>query len=115
MANSEQASSVSGPLATTPPVQNIQASTENSLIPITSHKLTTIRSVVKQGDNPLALHVSQTFPSSWIVGSRASDHMTGDRTLFSSYYPYHGTLTVRTTDGTCSKVAGIGIVKLPEL
>ena len=38
--------------------------------------------------------------------------MTGDQTLFSSYYPYHGTFTVRITYGTYSKVAGIGTVNL---
>ena len=112
MADFEQASSVSGPPATTSPVQNIQASTENSLIPITYHKLIATRSVVQQGDNPLSLHVSQTLPSTWIVDSGASDHMTGDRTLFLFYNPYHGTLIVCIADGTYSKVVGIGTVKL---
>ena len=70
--------------------------------------------VVQQGDNPLALHVSHTLPSSWIVDSGASNHMTGNRTLFSSYYPYHGTLTVHIADGTCPKVAGIGTVNLSQ-
>ena len=70
------------------------------------------RSVVQQGDNLLALHVTQTLPTSWIEGSRAPDHMKGDRTLFSSYYPYHGTLNVRIANGTCSKVAKIGTVNL---
>ena len=46
------------------------------------------------------------------MDSGAPDHMTGDRTLFSSYYPYHGTLTVCIADGTNSKVAGIDTVKL---
>ena len=38
--------------------------------------------------------------------------MTVDRTLFSSYYPYHGTLIVLIADGTCSKVVGIDITDL---
>ena len=36
--------------------------------------------------------------------------MTGDRSLFSSYSPCSNNLTVRIVDGSCSKVAGTGIV-----
>ena len=40
MADSEQTSSVSGPLATNAPAQNVQAFSENILFPVTTHKLT---------------------------------------------------------------------------
>ena len=46
----------------------------------------------------------------WIVDSRASDHMTGDITVFHKYYPCQEYLTVRIADGTLSKVAGLGSV-----
>ena len=48
----------------------------------------------------------------WIVDSGASDHMTGDATIFSTYSPCPNNLTVRIADGSLSKVAGTGSVVL---
>ena len=39
--------------------------------------------------------------------------MTSDRSLFSSYSPCSSNLTVRIANGSCSKVAGTGIVYIP--
>ncbi|XP_024030846.1 uncharacterized protein LOC112094389 [Morus notabilis] len=52
----------------------------------------------------------------WIIDSGASDHMTGDGSLFHEYQLSHTNLTVRIADGSLSKVAGIGSIWLsPEI
>ena len=52
----------------------------------------------------------------WIVDSGASDHMTGESTLFSSYSPCAGNQKIKIADGSFSAVAGKGSVVLsPEL
>ncbi|RVW52456.1 Retrovirus-related Pol polyprotein from transposon RE1 [Vitis vinifera] len=48
----------------------------------------------------------------WIVDSGASDHMTGDATIFDTYNSCPNNLTVRIADGSLSKVAGTGSVVL---
>ncbi|RVW55235.1 Retrovirus-related Pol polyprotein from transposon TNT 1-94 [Vitis vinifera] len=48
----------------------------------------------------------------WIVDSGASDHMTGDATIFDTYSSCPNNLTVRIADGSLSKVAGTGSVVL---
>ena len=55
--------------------------------------------VVQKGNNPPALHVTRPSPTSWIVDSGTSDHMIGDRSLFSSYSPCSNNLTIRIADG----------------
>ena len=45
--------------------------------------------------------------SPWIIDSRASDHMTGDATIFQNYTPYFGDCTIHIADGFLSKVDGI--------
>ena len=39
--------------------------------------------VTQQGDDNQTLHVAKSSFASWIVDSGASDHMTGDKSLFS--------------------------------
>ncbi|RVX15883.1 Retrovirus-related Pol polyprotein from transposon TNT 1-94 [Vitis vinifera] len=48
----------------------------------------------------------------WIVDSGASDHMTGDATIFYTYSSCPNNLTVRIADGSLSKVAGTGSIVL---
>ncbi|CAJ2635918.1 unnamed protein product [Trifolium pratense] len=48
----------------------------------------------------------------WIVDSGASDHMTGDSTLFSSYSPCAGNHKIKIADGSFSAIAGKGSVVL---
>nr|CAN65095.1 hypothetical protein VITISV_011639 [Vitis vinifera] len=48
----------------------------------------------------------------WIVDSGASDHMTGDATIFDTNSSCPNNLTVRIADGSLSKVAGTGSVVL---
>ncbi|RVW56778.1 Retrovirus-related Pol polyprotein from transposon TNT 1-94 [Vitis vinifera] len=48
----------------------------------------------------------------WIVDSGASDHMTGDATIFDTYSSCPNNLTVRIADGSLSKVSRTGSVVL---
>ena len=48
----------------------------------------------------------------WIIDSSASDHMTGQSNLFSSYTPYTGPDKVKITNGTISSVSGKGVVHI---
>lgn len=50
----------------------------------------------------------------WIVDSGASDHMTGDATIFDLYNPCQNNVTVRIADGLLSKVTGTGSVVLSK-
>ncbi|KAI3470144.1 hypothetical protein Pfo_026807, partial [Paulownia fortunei] len=50
----------------------------------------------------------------WIVDSGASDHITGDISIFQHYNPCPNTSIVRIADGSISKVAGIGSIKLTK-
>ena len=47
----------------------------------------------------------------WIVGSGASDHMTGNNTLFSTYSPCPGNYKVSIANGERAAMVGKGIVK----
>lgn len=68
---------------------------------------------VAQRGNTQAYHASSNN-SSWIVDSGASDHMTGNKSLFTSYSPCKCDMTVTIADGTQSKVLGIGIVRISQ-
>ncbi|KAI5410279.1 hypothetical protein KIW84_055684 [Lathyrus oleraceus] len=66
--------------------------------------------VAQRGNYLHALNTSKEKIKSWIVDSGASDHMTGDFTLFSSYSPCPYNYNVRIADGTHSKVMGKGSI-----
>lgn len=59
-----------------------------------------------------ALHVARSPSTSWIVDSGASEHMTGDKSLFSTYTPCQDYHTIRIANGSHSKVAGTGTIYL---
>ena len=69
-------------------------------------------SLVARQCNTHALQVIQTPHNRWIVDSGASDHMTGDRSLFSFLSKYSHESTVRIADGSCSRVDGIGTITI---
>ena len=58
----------------------------------------------------MALNAKQSLHKTWIVDSGASDHMTGDSSMFHTYTPCHKNLNIRIADGTLSKVSGFGLV-----
>ncbi|RVW89009.1 Retrovirus-related Pol polyprotein from transposon TNT 1-94 [Vitis vinifera] len=80
-----------------------------------SHKLTHLptRSLVPEplahkGNFLSAFTAGKKRKKPWIVDSGASDHMTGDATIFDTYSSCPNNLTVRIADGSLSKVAGTG-------
>ncbi|KAG8479954.1 hypothetical protein CXB51_025047 [Gossypium anomalum] len=52
--------------------------------------------------------------TSWILDSGASDHMTGNLSLFHTYLPCHDHSRIRIADGSYSLVARMGTVRLTE-
>ncbi|RVW83827.1 hypothetical protein CK203_041813 [Vitis vinifera] len=51
---------------------------------------------------------------SWIVDTGASDHMTGDAAILQNYKPSNGHSSVHIADGSKSKIAGTGSIKLTK-
>src|ERR1044072_1910570 len=70
--------------------------------------------IAQKGNFSTALNASIEKSKSWIVDSGASDHMTGDISVFKKYTPCHNHSTVRIADGTLSKVIGKGSVCISE-
>ncbi|GAV70451.1 UBN2_3 domain-containing protein [Cephalotus follicularis] len=70
--------------------------------------------VAQKGMFSNALSVKAEKFKSWIVDSGASDHMTGNATLFNSYSPCSENYRVRIVDGTLSNVAGIGTIMVSK-
>ncbi|GAA0147742.1 hypothetical protein LIER_07368 [Lithospermum erythrorhizon] len=70
--------------------------------------------LVHQGKSSF-VHIAESSKlSSWIVDSGASEHMTGDVNVFYKFSPHPSPSTVRIADGSHSKVAGIGSIKLTK-
>lgn len=68
--------------------------------------------IAQSGNFSSALTTGSQTNGSWIVDSGASDHMTGNSSLFSSLLPCKTLLHVKIADGTMAKVSGIGTVKI---
>jgi len=58
------------------------------------------------------LSVNSNQIDSWIIDSRASDHMTGSFRFFSTYTPCAGNSKIKIADGSFSAIAGKGTNKL---
>ncbi|CAJ2662733.1 unnamed protein product [Trifolium pratense] len=69
-------------------------------------------SVATKG-NSVFLSVSPNH--TWIVDSGASDHMTGESALFSSYSPCAGNQKIKVADGSFSAIVGKGSVVLSPM
>lgn len=78
-----------------------------------SHKQPTT-TVVKRGNFSRALATIKTLSSGkcWIIDSGASDHMTDDISMFSSYTVDKTPITVKIADATNSWVAGFGSITI---
>ncbi|RVW56514.1 Retrovirus-related Pol polyprotein from transposon TNT 1-94 [Vitis vinifera] len=50
----------------------------------------------------------------WIVDTGASDHMTGDAAILQNYKPSNGHSSIHIADGSTSKIAGTGSIKLTK-
>ena len=70
--------------------------------------------VAQKGNLSTLFNAKRSNPQSWIVDSGSSNHMTGDITVFSQYFPCRNNNTMRITDGTLSKVVSIGSVTISE-
>ena len=71
--------------------------------------------VTQQGDYNQTLHVAKSSFAPWIVDSGASDHITGDKSLFSQFYPSRSHHTVRIANDSHAKVVGKGTIQLSEI
>ena len=71
-------------------------------------------SLAHKGNFLTALNTSSCTQTSWIIDSGASDHMTDNYNLFSSYIPCAGNYKVRIADGSFSPVAGKGSIQISD-
>lgn len=71
-------------------------------------------SLVHKGNFSKALNTISQTKNPWIVDSGASDHMTGNSHIFSTYSPSAGNLKVQIADGSLSSVAGKGTIQLSD-
>ncbi|KAL5567177.1 hypothetical protein UlMin_030341 [Ulmus minor] len=80
----------------------------------TSNSIIGFGTLAQKGNFLSALNVKRENLSPWIVDSGASDHMTGDASIFHTYKPCSNNFTVRIADGSLSKVAGTGSVVISK-
>ncbi|RVW60823.1 Retrovirus-related Pol polyprotein from transposon TNT 1-94 [Vitis vinifera] len=89
------------------PLLSVQSQTGSS-----SNQVIGSGTLAHKGNFLSAFTTSKKRKKPWIVDSGASDHMTGDATIFDTYSSCPNNLTVRIADGSLSKVAGTGSVVL---
>ena len=68
--------------------------------------------LAQKGNFSNAFIVNKQHSNPWIIDSRASDHITGDGTIFHEYNPCNEKYTVKIADGSLSKVVGIGSIRV---
>ncbi|KAF7834637.1 putative LRR receptor-like serine/threonine-protein kinase [Senna tora] len=106
---------VPAPNTWTAAVPVLRTWTDAAPVLITGHRLNSSIStgyIAQSGTYSSAMTTSRTPNDSWIVDSGASDHMTGNTSLFSKLAPCKTSLQVKIADGTMAKVLGIGSVKI---
>ena len=80
----------------------------------TSNSLIGSGTLAQKGNFLNALNLRRKNPSTWIVNSGTSEHMTGDASSFHKYNPCYDNFTVRIADRSLSKVAGTGSVVISK-
>ncbi|RVW31981.1 Retrovirus-related Pol polyprotein from transposon RE2 [Vitis vinifera] len=101
---------------------HVAANSENTSVPEPSpfnkeqmEMLQKLLSQVGSGSTTgIALTASQGGMKPWIVDTGASDHMTGDAAILQNYKPSNGHSSVHIADGSKSKIAGTGSIKLTK-
>ncbi|KAL8101714.1 hypothetical protein AgCh_033561 [Apium graveolens] len=71
-------------------------------------------SVAQKGTTHHALNATKDYDTSWIVDSGASEHMTGNPTLFHSYQTCFEKHKIKIADESFSHIAGKGKIILPN-
>jgi hypothetical protein len=72
-------------------------------------------SIAQRGNFPNTALVSVKPSPTWVIDSGATDHMTWESSLFSSYSPCAGNHKIKIVDGSLSAIAGKGSVILSPL
>ena len=70
--------------------------------------------VAKRGNFLQALKTSSKDRQLWIIDSGASDHMTDNHKLFTTYIPCAGNMKVKIADGSLASIVGKGSIKISE-
>ena len=68
--------------------------------------------LAQKGNFSNAYAINKQHLNPWIIDFGASDHMTGDGTIFHEYNPCKEKYTVRIVDGSLSKVVGTGSIRV---
>jgi len=71
-------------------------------------------SMAQKGNFPESAHLSVISNRTWIVDSGATDHMTRESSLFSSYKPCAGNSKIKIADGSLSAVAAKSSIVFPK-
>ena len=80
----------------------------------TSSIVVGIGTATQKGNHLISLNSQNEKSKAWIVDSSASNHMSGNASLFDNYNPYTTDYSVKIADGTTSRVLGTGSIKLSE-
>jgi len=81
----------------------------------TTPRMFSFGSIAQKGNFLESAFLSVKPSRTWIVYSGATDHMTGESSMFSSYSPCVGNLKIKIVDGSLSVVAGKGSIIISPL
>ncbi|RVW35800.1 hypothetical protein CK203_082476 [Vitis vinifera] len=100
---------------------HVAANSESTSVPEPSpfnkeqmEMLQKLLSQVGSGSTTVAFTANRGGMKPWIVDTGASDHMTGDAAILQNYKPSNGHSSVHIADGSKSKIAGTGSIKLTK-
>ena len=88
-----------------------QLMSQNSLSQ-SSNLASGIGMLAQKGNFSNAFALNKQHLNPWIIDFGASDHMMGDETIFHEYNPCKKKYIVWIADGSLSKVAGTGLIKV---